>query len=124
MELGKPMALSQGEKDYPYEGFATTEIISLYYCELKFPLSICGYTFIIMSTPFKGGSTYCFTAVSVSVSVSVSVLSHPKAPPARFFFWVHQNMIPAIQRSFSTGDLNLQGQGQACRGHHLKNHLN
>ena len=29
-----------------------------------------------MSTPFKGGSTYCFTAVSVSVGV----LSHPKAP--------------------------------------------
>ena len=23
-----------------------------------------------------------------------------------------------------TGDLDLQGQGQACRGHHLKNHLN
>ena len=41
------MALSQGEKDYPYEGSATTEIISLYYCELKFPLSICGYTFLI-----------------------------------------------------------------------------
>ena len=42
-----------------------------------------------MSTPFKGGSTYCFTAVSVgvsvSVSVSVSVRSHPKAPPAQFF---------------------------------------
>ena len=29
-----------------------------------------------------GGSTYCFTAVSVSVSVR----SHPKAPPAQFFF--------------------------------------
>ena len=33
-------------------------------------------------------------------------------------------MIPATYRSFSTGDLDLQGQGQACRGHHLKNHLN
>ena len=39
--------------------------------------------------PLQGGSTYCFTAVSVSVciSVSVSVRSHPTAPPARFFFW-------------------------------------
>ena len=34
---------------------------------------------VFMSTPFKAGSTYCFTAVSVSVR------SHPKAPPARFF---------------------------------------
>ena len=44
--------------------------------------------------------------------------------PLLDFFWVHQNMTPAIKRSFSTGDLDLQGQGQACRGHHLKNHLN
>ena len=73
-----------------------------------------------MSTPFKGGggSTYCFTAVSVSVR------SHPKAPPARFFSLVQQNMIPATWRSFSIGDLDPEGQGQACRGHHLKNHLN
>ena len=79
---------------------------------------LCVITYLKAYLDPQGGSTYCFTAVSVSVR------SHPKAPPARFFFWVHQNMIPAIQRSFSTGDLNLQGQGQACRGHHLKNHLN
>ena len=46
--------------------------------------------------PLYGGSTYCLTAVSVSVCVSVSVRSHPKAPPAKFFRGVHQNMIPAI----------------------------
>ena len=53
--------------------------------------------------------------------------------PLLDFFLVHQNMIPAIYRSFSTGDLDLQGQGQPSGsrsslynyiGHHLKNHLN
>ena len=29
-----------------------------------------------------------------------------------------------IERSFSTGDLDLQDQDQACRGYHVKNHLN
>ena len=80
-----------------------------------------------MSTPFKGGGSTrypgrhnCFTAVSVSVSVR----SHPKAPPARFFFWCTKIRSQLHRDQFSTGDLDLQGQGQACRGHHLKNHLN
>ena len=54
--------------------------------------------------PLKGrGSTYCFTAVSVSVSVR----SHPKAPPAQFFFgcnkiWsqIHRDHFPLVTLTF------------------------
>ena len=52
---------------------------------------------IIMSTPYKGGR-----------HIVLLILRHPLLD----FFWVHQNMIPAIWKSFSIGDLDLQGQGQ------------
>ena len=84
---------------------------------------------LIMSTPFKGGRHIVLLRLaSASASASASALALASGLTLRHplldFFWVHQNMIPAIQRSFSTGDLDLQGQCQACRGHHLKNHLN
>ena len=78
-----------------------------------------------MSTPFKGGRHIVLLRLASASALALALASGlTLRPPAPFFFWVHQNMIPAIQRSFSTGDLVLQGQGQACRGHHLKNHLN
>ena len=80
-----------------------------------------------MSTPFKGGRDIVLLRLA-SASASASALALASGltlrNPCSIFFWVHQNMIPATSRSFSTGDLDLQGQGQACRGHHLKNHLN
>ena len=89
------------------------------------PQTIKGYRTCIgsvfMSTPFKGGRHIVLLRLASALALASSLtLRHPLLD----FFWVHQNMIPAIQRSFSTGDLNLQDQGQACRGHHLKNHLN
>ena len=71
-----------------------------------------------MSTPFKGGRHIVLLRLALASGLT---LRHPLL---NFFFGVHQNVIPATWRSFSTGDLDLQGQGQACRGHHLKNHLN
>ena len=80
---------------------------------------------LIMSAPFKGGRHIVLLwLASASASVLALASGLTLRHPLLDFFWVHQNMIPAIQRSFPTGDLDLQGQGQACRGHHLKNHLN
>ena len=67
----------------------------------------------MMSTPFKGGRHIVLLRLASALASGLT-LRHP----CSIFFGVHQNMIPAIQRSFSTG------QGQACRGHHTKNHLN
>ena len=75
---------------------------------------------IFMSTPFKGGQHVLLRLASALALASGLTLRHPLLD----FFWVHQNMIPVLWRSFSTGDIDLQGQGQACRGDHLKNHLN
>ena len=78
---------------------------------------------MIMSTPFKGGRHIVLLRLASALALALAsglTLRHPLLN----FFWVHQNMIPATWRSFSTGDLDLQDQSQACRGHHLKNHLN
>ena len=72
-----------------------------------------------MSTPFKGGRHIVLLRLALALASGLT-LRHPLLN----YFWVHQNMIPATWRSFSTGDLDLQGQSQACRCHHLKNHLN
>ena len=76
-----------------------------------------------MSTPFKGGRHIVLLRLALVLALALAsglTLRHPLLN----YFWVHQNMIPATWRSFSTGDLDLQGQSQACRGHHLKYHLN
>ena len=76
-----------------------------------------------MSTPFRGVDPNAKPKVSVSVSISVSIDSHPKAPPAQFFLGAPK-YDPSYREIILYGDLDLQGQGKACRGHHLKNHLN
>ena len=63
---------------------------------------------IIMSTPFKGVQHIVLLRLASALASGLT-LRHPLLD----FFWVHQNMIPAIWRSFSTGDLDHQGQGQS-----------
>ena len=66
--------------------------------------------FLIKYTSFSLLCRHCFTAVSVSVSVcvSVSVRSHSKAPPARFFLGVHQNMIQLYRDHFPLKTLTFR----------------
>ena len=64
-----------------------------------------------------GGSTYCFTAVSVGVLVGVSVGVTPitKAPPCSNFFGVSCFLFPRSLAFDFCYDLDIWGQGQALR---------
>ena len=83
---------------------------------------------LIMSTPFNGGRHIVLLRLA-SASASASALALASSltlrhPLLDFFLGAPKYDPSYTEISFSTGDLDLQGQGQACRGHHLKNHLN
>ena len=113
-----PDLVSHASESYVSGAFHVCVSKALYY-----RLSLKAFRSVIMSTPFKGGRHIVLLRLALALVLALAsglTLRHP----CSIFFWVHQNMIPAIWRSFFTGDLDLQGQGNACRGHHLKNHLN
>ena len=71
---------------------------------------------------FQYHITYCLILRLGSALALASGLT--LRDPCSIFFLGAPKYDPSYVESFSTGDLNLQGQVQACRGHHLKNHLN